>query len=196
MIPFTLCGLLLAGAIFWQVVHGQRLGALEDRRQHLGREIRVARSVVTGILDAETGQRGFLLTGREAYLTPYEQASQILLPELDRVIAATADNDRQQERLRRARLLIGHKLVELSQTIEQKRTGRNEEAMNTVLTDRGKGYMDELRGLLQLGAPSWTANGTVAATMTTLGRTGASTIIRKWLTVKDDGGTTYYIAAH
>jgi len=51
-------------------------------------------------------------------------------------------------------------------------------------------------GLLQLGSPSWTANGTVATTMTSLGPTGARTTIQKWLTVKDDGGTTYYIPAY
>lgn len=51
-------------------------------------------------------------------------------------------------------------------------------------------------GLLQLGSPSWTANGSVATTMTSLGPTGSHTTVQKWLTVKDDAGTTYYIPAY
>lgn len=45
-------------------------------------------------------------------------------------------------------------------------------------------------------AASWTANGTVATTMTSLGPTGAHTTIQKWLTIKDNGGNTYYIPAY
>lgn len=51
-------------------------------------------------------------------------------------------------------------------------------------------------GLMQFGSPSWTANGSVATTMTSLGPTGSHTTVQKWFTVKDDSGTTYYIPAY
>ena len=51
-------------------------------------------------------------------------------------------------------------------------------------------------GLIQPNSPSFTANGSVATTMTSLGPAGASTTITKWLTIKDDGGTTRFIPCY
>ncbi len=52
-------------------------------------------------------------------------------------------------------------------------------------------------GLPKFGrSGAWTANGSVATTMTSLGPSGAHTTVQKWLTVKDDSGTTYYIPAY
>lgn len=52
-------------------------------------------------------------------------------------------------------------------------------------------------GLLRLGGGSVVANGSVATTMTSLGPTGASTTIRKWVAFKDNSsGTTYYLPAY
>lgn len=149
LIPFTLCGLLLAGAIFWQVVHGQRLGALEDRRQHLGREIRVARSVVTGILDAETGQRGFLLTaGREQYLEPYNRAREKLKADFKELHQLLAKETIYADATRRIEKNVEIKLKELDETISAWRRGDRAGALQTVMTDRGRAYMDTVRAQL------------------------------------------------
>lgn len=44
-----------------------------------------------------------------------------------------------------------------------------------------------------LGTSSWTANGTVATTLTSVGPTGANTTVQEWLTIKNAAGTTRYI---
>lgn len=48
----------------------------------------------------------------------------------------------------------------------------------------------------QLSATHFTANGSVATTITSLGPTGANTTIQEWLTVKNAGGTTRYIPCY
>lgn len=149
LIPFALCGLLLTGAIVWQVVHGQRLGELEDRRQHLGLEIRVARSVVTGILDAETGQRGFLLTGgREQYLEPYTRAREKLKADFTQLHQLMVKDPLYADATRRVEKSVDLKLRELDETITAFRRGNRAGALQTVMTDRGKSYMDTARAQL------------------------------------------------
>lgn len=51
-------------------------------------------------------------------------------------------------------------------------------------------------GLMQPASASFTANGTVATTITSLGPTGANTTIQEWLTIKNAGGTTRYIPCY
>src|SRR5713101_4576206 len=55
---------------------------------------------VLGLLkDAETGQRGFIVTGEERYLEPYNSAREALNRKLTEVRTLTADNPAQQQRL-------------------------------------------------------------------------------------------------
>ncbi len=95
--------------------------------------------------DAETGQRGFLITGDEKYLTPYN----IAITELDNTIAAidslTKDNEAQQQRVPALRNHIHAKLAELAESIELRRTKGFNLARDLVITDRGKAEMDIVR---------------------------------------------------
>jgi len=99
-------------------------------------------------VDAETGQRGFLITGNERYLEPYGAALSTLETHLQRLESLTADNGDQQRELRRARELVSAKLAELDQTIAVRRQVGFDAASRIVLTDRGKRNMDELRAVL------------------------------------------------
>lgn len=60
-------------------------------------------TVLSAAQDAETGQRGYLLTGDPAYLRPYEEATDSIRAELARVERLTADNPSQQARVRAIR---------------------------------------------------------------------------------------------
>ena len=60
-------------------------------------------SLFSTIKDAETGQRGYLITGEEVYLRPYNEALARYRAELEQVARLTADNDKQQERVIRLR---------------------------------------------------------------------------------------------
>ncbi|HEY6620493.1 MAG TPA: response regulator [Steroidobacteraceae bacterium] len=95
--------------------------------------------------DAETGQRGFLLTGEESYLTPYTDAKDALPDELKAMRALFANRSEQRRRLDGLESLANLKVAELESTIAARRAGRPEAALAIVHTDRGKIYMDRIR---------------------------------------------------
>jgi len=97
------------------------------------------------LLDAETGQRGFLLTGDEAYLAPYNESRFNLLPELDVIERLVADNPGQVERIRRARELTRRKLEEMGGTVAVVREGKRDEALVILRQGDGNQLMQELR---------------------------------------------------
>jgi signal transduction histidine kinase/CHASE3 domain sensor protein len=113
------------------------------------RAIETTKSVLQDITDAETGQRGFLLTADERYLQPYHAALNRLAADtaLLRVFVRTdAVQTRQLDSLSGR---IGVKLAELGQGITLMRTKGADAARAVVDSDRGKVAMDEIRGLLR-----------------------------------------------
>jgi CHASE3 domain sensor protein len=99
--------------------------------------------------EAEADQRGFLLTGRESYLGPYESALGRIHGELAAVSVLTTDNKFQQENLQRLRGYMAQKLAELAETIRLRREQGLGPALALVLTDRGKLAMDEIRSVIE-----------------------------------------------
>ncbi len=98
--------------------------------------------------DTETGQRGFLLTGVDRYLEPYNSGVTQAPATLQRLRELTADNPNQQKRLDALEPLMKEKFSELNQTIELRRSKGLSPALQIVLTDRGKVYMDEMRKII------------------------------------------------
>lgn len=95
--------------------------------------------------DAETGQRGYLLTGNESYLAPYTASLTLIEQALAQIDQLTRDNQRQQILLPSVRAHIAAKLSELDETIVLRRTKGFDAARAVVITDRGKGEMDAFR---------------------------------------------------
>ncbi|WP_432511785.1 methyl-accepting chemotaxis protein [Kineococcus sp. SYSU DK001] len=102
----------------------------------------------SSLKDAETGQRGYLITGEDSYLDPYRQAVQALPDEVDALRSLTADNPAQQERLDSVDGLVDAKLAELAETVDLRTTAGFDAARDVVLTNEGKAVMDELRTTL------------------------------------------------
>ncbi len=105
----------------------------------------VNRELLSALTDAETGQRGFLLTGQEVFLEPYTHALTVipgLLKGLERLTLSRPD---QRERFKAMEPLVAAKLQEMKQTIELRRANNSAEALAVVSAGTGKGIMDELR---------------------------------------------------
>ena len=100
------------------------------------------------ILDAETGQRGYIITADARYLAPYSRAILALAAKLDRLASLTADNSRQQARLATLRPLVRAKLSELAQTVALQRAGKAQQARAVVASNRGAALMDRIRAVL------------------------------------------------
>jgi methyl-accepting chemotaxis protein len=98
--------------------------------------------------DAETGQRGFIITGAESYLEPYNAA----LVEVPKSMAALstlfAADPPSLQSVDRAQSLINDKFKELARTIDLRRTSGFEPAQKLVASNEGKSIMDDLRLVL------------------------------------------------
>jgi diguanylate cyclase (GGDEF)-like protein len=104
-----------------------------------------ANRVLHDLEDAETGQRGYLLTGDESYLQPYRQGVQDLddtVLRLHRVVAGDEPSEALVERVEHTKT---DKIAELARTIELVHTGHRDDAMALVRTNEGKRYMDVFR---------------------------------------------------
>jgi methyl-accepting chemotaxis protein len=106
--------------------------------------------VVSDMKDAETGQRGYIITGEERYLEPFRAALGVTNQDLKALRTLTMDNNNQQRRLDVLEPLISGKegkFAELQETIDTRRDKAKgfAVALQIVLTDKGKKVMDDIR---------------------------------------------------
>ncbi len=97
------------------------------------------------LVDAETGQRGYLYTGDVHYLDPYNRASEEIDGQLNRVAALTADIALQRSQVQRLRDLSHAKMKELADIIALANSGQSEQAKARVQSNVGKNIMDDIR---------------------------------------------------
>ncbi|MBI1328097.1 MAG: response regulator [Alphaproteobacteria bacterium] len=99
--------------------------------------------------DAETSQRGYVLSGKPEYLEPYYAALPKISQKADEVERALEKMTGTTGRLERARQHIDAKLAELKHAIDLRKTRGFEEALASVLTDKGKNEMVALQAELE-----------------------------------------------
>jgi methyl-accepting chemotaxis protein len=104
--------------------------------------------LLSELKDAETGQRGYLITGYDSYLEPYQSALAAIQGTLSDVRKLTADNPNQQRRLTAIAPLIDAKLAELKQTIDLRRNQGRDAATKVVMSNVGRDYMVKMRGIV------------------------------------------------
>ena len=104
--------------------------------------------LLTVVQDAETGQRGYLLTGDAQYLEPYDKAVSRLGPALAEVAVATEDRAVHRDSLGKLRVLINEKMGELRITIGQRQSGNAVGALAIMHSDSGKSLMNQIRGVV------------------------------------------------
>jgi signal transduction histidine kinase/DNA-binding response OmpR family regulator/CHASE3 domain sensor protein len=102
--------------------------------------------VISTLKDAETGQRGYLLTGDEVFLDPYKGAKEAAIALLDKVGKETVDNSAHQVNVKKLRNVIQNRLEVLDKTIELKKAGGSVN-IGDLLT--GKEYMDSARDVIK-----------------------------------------------
>jgi PAS domain S-box-containing protein len=123
------------------------LKLVENQRlvSHTHRVLTELEATLSTLKDAETGQRGYLLTGEERYLEPYHSAIARINQQIVGLQQLTADNNRQQQRIRNLKIAIDSKLAELEKTINLRREQKLEAALQRVKSGRGKQIMGDVR---------------------------------------------------
>ncbi|MBW4614688.1 MAG: response regulator [Desmonostoc vinosum HA7617-LM4] len=100
------------------------------------------------LINAETGQRGYIITGKKQYIEPYNTAIQLIEQKLKSVQRLTSDNSDQQIQLDILQPLIARKLAELQETISIRQNQDFAAAQKIVQGDLGKQLMDDIRKII------------------------------------------------
>jgi methyl-accepting chemotaxis protein len=146
-------GLALAILVAIGTVSYLSIAKLNDTAEwvtHTYQVLEKLEALLSGLKDAETGQRGYIITGEERYLEPFRAAKETINQKVKALRDLTKDNVNQQRRLDILEPLIDGKegkFAELQETIDARKDKARgfDAALQIVLTDKGKKVMDDIR---------------------------------------------------
>ncbi|MCC5656596.1 response regulator [Nostoc sp. XA010] len=138
--------LVLIGVISYK--NTQILINTNNQVQTTQEKINKLEELLSEMKDAETGQRGYILTGQESYLEPY----QAVITNIDQKIAELkdliADQPSQKKQFATLEYLIAAKLAILKKTIYLRQNQGFEAALQVIQTNHGKHLMDDIRKII------------------------------------------------
>ena len=147
-LTMVLAFFLISGTIAYRNIEVLRANNAMIRHSH--KVIVALDDLLSTAQDAETGQRGYLLTGNDRYLEPYQAAVAAAASRIDAVTTLTKDNATQQTNIIQLKRHLDAKLAELDETIGLRRQQGAQAALAVVATDRGKVEMDAIRNQLEV----------------------------------------------
>lgn len=143
---FILAVMALNTAVhYWNI---RRLAETRDLVLRSSEKLRAANQLFTALQEAETGQRGFLLTGDRSYLKPYVRSTSTIDTRFQQLQRLVEQSPEQQESVAALGPPLNAKLEELQQSLSIYDEQGVEAARAFVRTDSGKQAMDSLRSLL------------------------------------------------
>ena len=150
---FLLAGFIASALILtlvgWESYRGTvRVAQAAAARKHSFEIQLVLSEMATRLVDAETGQRGYLLTGDQAYLAPYQATIKNLDRLMNQLKNLTSDEPNQQRHIQILESLVEQKLQELQRTIDLRDKEGLPAANRVVREGTGKQVMDRLRTVL------------------------------------------------
>jgi methyl-accepting chemotaxis protein len=145
---FALAGLTLAVIAGVAYINITYLIKNDKAVEHSNRVRLDLTNLLSMLKDAETGQRGYVLTGKDSYLAPHTAAVAELQGIKAELLGLTDDNPKLQRQLNTLKPLIDGKLAELQSTIDLRRTQGFDAALAVVLNDSGKTFMDQIRATI------------------------------------------------
>ncbi len=110
--------------------------------------IGASNSLLIELLNAETGQRGYLLTGKAVYLQPYDAALSAISADQQRLRPRVSAVPGGRQYLAELNSLVAAKMAVLAETIKLARAGDHADALRKVDTGEGKRTMDQARGII------------------------------------------------
>jgi signal transduction histidine kinase len=129
------------GVLYWNL---EKVTVFARSAEHLASVESELRGLNEGLLNAETGQRGYLLTLDDNYLEPYRTGVATIKERLQH-LHVLLNNVETRSNLERMAFLIDGKLSELAQTIALAKQGQQQAALTLVRGNSGKQLMDEFR---------------------------------------------------
>jgi len=198
--------LIAIGTVCYQST--ARLMDTSSRLTHTHAVLKALVAVTHNLVDAETGQRGYIITGQDAYLDPYNAGVNASESDLRRLRSLVSDNPGQQRRFDRLEPLIRARLTQLKDGIDARQTGGFEAGHQWILSGVGKEQMDEIRRIADemeaeenavLAERTATAEATArnARLVITLGTLGAFIVLgfAGWAITRDIAGPLRELSA-
>lgn len=148
----ALIGCLAVFLVLFSIFAHRDLEQIRAARRDARRTYDLQRQVselYSTLKDAETGQRGFIITGRDEYLEPYLLAVDRLAPLRSEVDLMLEPGSRQDARFDELQALIDAKLKEMQQSITLRRERGFEAAQENVMSDEGRVSMDQIRRIME-----------------------------------------------
>jgi PAS domain S-box-containing protein len=139
----TLAIILLAASAWMSRANFDAVRANENLDARV-RSVLLAETLLSNLKDAETGQRGYLMTGNSDYLKPYIAARDRLAFDLANLRSAPQMAG-EQPQLDRIQALVATRMGRLAHAIALEQAGRHDAAVAMVRTNIGKGIMDSIR---------------------------------------------------
>jgi CHASE3 domain sensor protein len=116
-----------------------------DRIEQYTRTRNAVNRLLQHVLDAETGSRGYLLTGDPRYLEPYNAAVSEIGQQLEQLRSAYAPQTTDAGTLSALTLNVQRKLAEMDLSVRMRQQGNEDAWKSVLLTDVGKEHMDAIR---------------------------------------------------
>ncbi|RUU49466.1 histidine kinase, partial [Mesorhizobium sp. M7A.T.Ca.TU.009.01.1.1] len=142
---------LVVGFAVLALIVGSRAMLVEEQRANraAAREAIEYQQLLSGLLslaqEAESGQRGYLLTGEKSYLEPYRSAVGAIPGQLARIDSLTAPDDQLVQPINHIKDALSQKQAELAETIALYEQGNATKALDLIRSGQGKAVMDEIR---------------------------------------------------
>jgi diguanylate cyclase (GGDEF)-like protein len=137
--------LLLGAMVAFFIAQANEISTGEAQHMKINMQRSMLYTLIADLQDAETGQRGFLLTGEDIYLQPYLRAIDSIDRDIEETRKLFADEPVVLQKIDNIQELTKLKLAEMAQTIMLRRTAGQHAAIAVMKTDLGKVFMDQLR---------------------------------------------------
>ncbi|MEO8205369.1 MAG: CHASE3 domain-containing protein [Chthoniobacterales bacterium] len=145
LVLFVVMAVVLTASLMVGYAYGVKTLQIKNQVQIHSRVLQQLADVRSTIDDAETGQRGYLLTRKQTYLKPYETSLLTLPKEMDKLKEWAMRNELSLDQVLRLEKLCYQKLNELKASISLEQKDQHDAALDLVQSDHGKQVMDEIR---------------------------------------------------
>ena len=144
---FIICTIILIGVAVFSFRNNEKFIESNEWVNHTHEVLYEFDQVLMGSVDAETGSRGFVITGNEAFLEPYSNAKDKIVEHLEKVKSLTSDNVAQQKNIEVLKKEINDLLKHHDICIKT-RQQNFEEAKNLIAVGQGKVLLDGIRKII------------------------------------------------
>jgi PAS domain S-box-containing protein len=135
---------IIVGLGIYAYLNNRKFAETSNQVAHTNRVLYHTEFILKQLMDAESRQRGYIITGDTSFLAPFQKTSAEIHDNLNNLIRLTSDNPAQQVRLSRLRPLIESKLSFMEETVDSN-SSSFEERRAIISSMRGKQLMDDIK---------------------------------------------------